>query len=124
LAVWGNGPGEPAPGAFYDPAGASRGKVVFDANCARCHVNGRLTDNNSDILHAPSETGMDSTYAARTTQKRYRTTPLRGLWQHGPYFHDGSAKTLDDVVEHYVRVRSLQLSGRQKKDLVQYLRSL
>jgi mono/diheme cytochrome c family protein len=117
-------PAPPTPGAFYDAMGASRGKRVFDANCASCHIDGRLTDNNNGVLHAASETGMDSTYAARTTQKRYRTTPLRGLWQHAPYFHDGSAKTLDDVVDHYVRVRNLQLSSRQKKDLVQYLKSL
>jgi cytochrome c peroxidase len=67
---------------------------------------------------------MDSTYAARTTQKQYRTTPLRGLWQHAPYFHDGSAKTLEDVVEHYAKVRSLQLTDGQKRDLVEYLKSL
>ena len=128
----------PTPGASYDRAGASRGKVVFDANCARCHVGGNLTDNNNavaladsisppspqGVLHAPSETGMDPQYAMRTTQKAYRTTPLRALWQHGPYFHDGSAKTLDDVVDHYDRVRSLRLSGRQKRDLAEYLKSL
>ena len=34
----------------------------------------------------------------RTPNKMYRTTPLRGLWQHPPYFHDGSAATLADVV--------------------------
>ena len=76
------------------------------------------------ILHAPSETGMDARYAERTTQKAYRTTPLRGLWQHAPYFHDGSAKTLRDVVEHYNRVRNLNLSRGQKRDLVEYLKSL
>jgi hypothetical protein len=76
------------------------------------------------ILHAPSETGMNPRYAERTTQKAYRTTPLRGLWQHAPYFHDGSAKTLRDVVEHYSRVRNLGLSGGQKRDLVEYLKSL
>src|SRR5919202_1388877 len=112
------------PGASYDRGAARRGKAVFDANCARCHVGGNLTDNNDGVLHAPSETGMDSTYAARTTQKEYRTTPLRALWQHGPYFHDGSAKTLEDVVEHYVKVRNLQLTGGQKRDLVEYLKSL
>jgi mono/diheme cytochrome c family protein len=117
-------PAPPTPGASYDRAAARRGRAVFDANCASCHVGGKLTDNNSGVLHAPSETGMDSAYAARTAEKRYRTTPLRGLWQHAPYFHDGSAKTLDDVVDHYVRVRNLQLSGGQKRDLVQYLRSL
>ncbi len=117
-------PAPPTPGASYDRAAARRGKIVFDANCASCHVGGNLTDNNAGVLHAPSETGMDSTYAARTTQKRYRTTPLRGLWQHPPYFHDGSAKSLDDVVEHYMRARNLQLSGGQRRDLVHYLRSL
>ncbi len=114
----------PTPGASYDRGAARRGKVVFDAACASCHVNGTLTDNNNGVLHAPSETGMDPGYAERTTQKRYRTTPLRALWQHAPYFHDGSAKTLKDVINHYVRVRGLQLSGRQKRDLEHYLRSL
>jgi len=109
---------------LWERAAARRGKIVFDANCASCHVGGNLTDNNNGVLHAPSETGMDSTYAARTSQKKYRTTPLRGLWQHPPYFHDGSAETLSDVVDHYVRVRSLQLSGKQKSDLVKYLKTL
>jgi cytochrome c peroxidase len=130
----------PALGASYDRAAARRGKRVFDANCAACHLNGNLTDNNtriatgavgadsaratSGILHSPSETGMDSTYAARTATKMYRTTPLRALWQHPPYFHDGSAQTLDAVVEHYDRVRNLKLRRGQKRDLVQYLMSL
>jgi cytochrome c peroxidase len=60
----------------------------------------------------------------RTANKRYRTTPLRALWQHPPYFHDGSAATLTAVVEHYDRVRSLRLSDAQKRDLVEYLKSL
>lgn len=67
---------------------------------------------------------MDGAYAARTTQKAYRTTPLRGLWQHAPYFHDGSAATLAHVVEHYDRVRSPRLSEAQKRDLVEYLKTL
>jgi mono/diheme cytochrome c family protein len=114
----------PPPGAFYSAAAANRGRAVFEANCSTCHVNSNLTDNNDGILHSPSETGMDSAYAARTTQRKYRTTPLRGLWQHAPYFHDGSAKTLSDVVAHYSRVRELNLSDRQKKDLEEYLKSL
>jgi mono/diheme cytochrome c family protein len=109
---------------IYERSAAGRGKIVFDANCASCHISGNLTDNNNGVLHSPSETGMDSTYAARTTQKRYRTTPLRGLWQHAPYFHDGSAKSLSDVVDHYARVKSLQLSSKQKSDLVKYLKTL
>jgi mono/diheme cytochrome c family protein len=117
-------PAPPTPGASYDRGRARRGAAVFATNCASCHVDGRLTDNNSGVLHDPAETGMDPAYAARTITKKYRTTPLRGLWQHGPYFHDGSARTLRDVVEHYDRVRKLGLSNGQKKDLVEYLKSL
>jgi cytochrome c peroxidase len=76
------------------------------------------------VLHDPRETGVDGAYAARTATKKYRTTPLRGLWQHPPYFHDGSAATLADVVAQYNRVRKLNLSGEQQRDLVEYLKSL
>ena len=117
-------PAPPILAASYDRGAARRGKEVFDAKCASCHVNQTLTDNNNGVLHEPSETGMDDAYAARTSQKKYRATPLRGLWHHAPYFHDGSAKTLRDVVDHYDRVRSLGLSGREKRNLVEYLKSL
>jgi cytochrome c peroxidase len=52
-----------------------------------------------------------------------RTTPLRALWQHPPYFHDGSAATLADVVAHYNRVRTLGLTADGQRDLVEYLKS-
>lgn len=67
---------------------------------------------------------MDPGYALRTSRKQYRTTPLRGLQHHAPYFHDGSAKTLADVVAHYNRVRKLGLTADQQADLVEYLKSL
>jgi cytochrome c peroxidase len=67
---------------------------------------------------------MDGAYAMRTKTKAYRTTPLRGLTRHAPYFHDGSAKTLDDVVDHYDHVLKLKLESGQKKDLEAYLKSL
>lgn len=117
-------PAPPPPAGSFNAAAADRGRVVFARSCAGCHVGNSGTDNNAGVLHAPSETGMDGAYAARTANKAYRTTPLRGLWQHPPYFHDGSAATLDAVVEHYNRVRRLNLSGEQKADLVQYLRTL
>jgi mono/diheme cytochrome c family protein len=118
---------KPAPPAgSYDSAAAERGRAVFTgaANCASCHSGSTYSDINSGALHAPSETGMDPQYAARTTQKAYRTTPLRGLWQHAPYFHDGSAKTLADVVNHYDVARNLRLTAPQKHDLVEYLKTL
>ncbi len=113
-----------APAGKVDQTAASRGKSVFDRNCASCHVGGSGTDNNDGKTHAPGETGMDGKYAARTKTKAYRTTPLRGLWQHPPYFHDGSAETLDDVVEHYNKEKTLKLSDAEQKDLVQYLMTL
>jgi len=114
----------PPPAGSFDAAGAERGRAIFNANCVRCHVGATLTDNNAGVLHSPSEVGQDARYAMRTATKRLRTTPLRALWQHAPYFHDGSAKTLMDVVEHYNRVRGLNLSDAQKRDLVEYLKSI
>ena len=117
-------PTPPAPAGTVNRTAAARGRTVFAASCASCHVGGSGTDNNRGVLHEPSETGMNAAYAVRTAQKRYRTTPLRGLWQHAPYFHDGSAATLADVVSHYDRVRKLGLSAQQKVDLAAYLRTL
>ena len=120
---------EPAPGSF-DAAAARRGRAVFNgkARCADCHAGARLTDINSGKLYTAEEVGQDGAYAERSVTKRYRTTPLRGLWNPpqltGPYFHDGSAATLEDVVQHYVELQGLQLTAQQRADLVEYLKSL
>ena len=114
------------PADSIDVTAAARGKVVFDGagRCASCHAGNTYTDVNSGRLHAPSETGMDARYAARTSQKAYRTTPLRGLIWHPPYFHDGSAATLAAVVDRYERSLTLRLTDQQKQDLIQYLKTL
>lgn len=114
----------PAPPGSFDAVAAERGRATFTRACARCHVGGTGTDNNDGKLHVAAETGMDGAYALRTANKAYRTTPLRGLWQHQPYFHDGSAKTLADVVAHYNQVLKLNLGAPQQRDLVEYLKSL
>jgi len=114
----------PPPANSYDVAAAQRGRTVFNKNCMSCHVGVDGTDNNGgNKLHAPEETGMDGAYAARTKNKAYRTTPLRALWQHPPYFHDGKAETLDDVVAHYNKVRKLDLGDQEQDDLVEFLKS-
>jgi mono/diheme cytochrome c family protein len=117
-------PAPPPPSGSVNAAAVARGRAVFNQSCASCHVGGNGTDNDSGKLHKPDETGVDGAYAMRTKSQAYRTTPLRGLWQHPPYFHDGSATTLGDVVEHYNRQRSLNLSDEQKSNLVEYLKSL
>ena len=122
---------EPPPGSF-DPDAASRGKHLFrhEARCATCHQPPNFTDvlngpnRTRPFLHDPAEVGMDSRYAERTATGKYRTTPLRALWQHAPYFHDGSAGDLPAVVKHYDRLFGLNLTAAQQSDLVEYLKSL
>src|SRR5437762_2879051 len=84
------------PAGSFDSEASARGQVIFDQNCVTCHIGVNNTDNNSGVLHVASETGQDGAYALRTANKAYRTTPLRALWQHPPYFHDRSPSTLYD----------------------------
>jgi cytochrome c peroxidase len=84
----------------------------------------RGSDRNVPLLHDAAEVGIDPAYAARSATGKYRTTPLRGLLQHPPYFHDGSAADLRAVVNHYNARFRLRLTEAQKADLVEYLKSL
>jgi len=122
----------PAPPAgSFDPVAAARGQALFvgKASCATCHSGPEFTDANTrlhpvgDAMGEPEPAGVPS-YASRSATKQYRTAPLRGVWQHAPYFHNGSAATLDDVVNTYNTRRSLGLTDAEKADLVQYLKSL
>jgi hypothetical protein len=121
---------KPPPHSF-DPPAAARGKRLFqgEAMCSTCHRGKTLTDvmsgsASTPFLHDPVEVGMDPTYAERSATGKYRTTPLRGLWQHPPYFHDGSAPDLLSVVNHYDTLFKLGLTAEEKADLVEYLKSL
>jgi cytochrome c peroxidase len=113
------------PAGTFDAAAATRGRSVFEGagRCAACHVGSAFTDANTR-LHSPSEIPTDPTHAERSATRMYRTTPLRALWQHAPYFHDGSAATLQDVVQRYDDAFSLGLSPSEKADLIEYLKSL
>jgi len=118
----------PPPAGSFDPVAAARGQQVFAGagGCAGCHSGALFTDANS-TLHPPADSMAEPespSYAARSATKRYRTAPLRGVWQHAPYFHDGSAATLEQVVATYNARRALGLTAQQSADLVQYLKSL
>jgi cytochrome c553 len=122
----------PPPEGSFDEAAARRGEDVFNgaAGCARCHKPPLFTDVLSGpnpsvpLLHSPFEVGAEPVYASRSATKMYRTTPLRALWQHPPYFHDGSAVDLPAVVNHYDSLFKLGLGNKQKVDLVEYLKTL
>ncbi len=108
-----------------DAAAVARGQALFlgAANCSSCHAPPTYTDANVR-LHSPTESGTDPHWALRSATKMYRTTPLRGLVFHPPYFHDGSASTLLDVVNHYNTLFKLGLNDQQKSDLVEFLKTL
>lgn len=116
------------PQGSFDAQAAARGKRVFEGQgrCAVCHSGSRFTDANTR-LHPVTDSMAEPefpSYAARSATRQYRTAPLAGVWQHAPYFHDGSAATLQDVVRLYDTNRGLGLSGQQASDLVEYLKSL
>jgi len=122
----------PPPSGSFDVAAAARGQGIFSGagRCSSCHIPPTYTDVLSGpdpkvpFLHSPAEVGADPQYAQRSATGLYRTTPLRALWQHPPYFHDGSAADLLAVVDHYDAVFSLALTAAQKADLVEFLKSL
>jgi hypothetical protein len=120
------------PSGSFNAAAARRGERLFNgkAACATCHKPPIYTDVLSGpdptvpFLHDPAEVGTEAFYAARSATGQYRTSPLRGIWQHPPYFHDGSAADLLAVVNHYDALFGLNLSAQQKADLVEFLKSL
>lgn len=115
----------PPPAGSFDKKAARRGAALFvEVGCADCHIPPLYTDVNLGVLHDAEEVGQDPAYALRGTTGQYRTTPLRGLWQHAPYFHDGSAATLDDVVDHYDAHFVLGLTDEEHADVVEFLKSL
>lgn len=112
----------PPPNGSFDSEAAAEGALVFASACASCHVPPTFTD--APNLHDANETDVDPLYATRGTTGQYRATPLRALWQHPPYFHDGSAQTLEEVVDHYIAALGLSLSAADEENLVEYLKSL
>lgn len=127
-------PAPPPPPGSFDPEAAEDGRVVFQARCASCHVPPTYTDvalgpdPQTPLLHDATEVGADPTYAEKSATgqvtPQYRTAPLRALWQHPPYFHDGSAADLPAVVAHYEDVLEFTLSDEERANLIEFLKSL
>jgi hypothetical protein len=117
---------QPAPGSF-DAAAAARGQALFDgkAACASCHVPPLFSEPGWP-MHTAAEIGIDDAQASRSPDQRYRTTPLRGLFARskGGFYHDGRFPDLGAVIDHYDRLRRLNLTPPEKSDLVEYLKSL
>lgn len=121
---------------------AKRGFVLFNtkAACVKCHSGWRFTDESfHDIGVADEDRGRGALPAFgtfRVLQHAFKTPSLRDTARRGPWLHDGSAKTLQDVVELYdvgglvkrpslsADLKPLGLSAQEKEDLVEFMKSL
>jgi cytochrome c peroxidase len=116
---------------FTDPA---RG------NCAACHSGPNFTDNGFHNIgiraNGPNpDLGRFNIRKVASMKGAFKTPTLRDIELTGPYFRDGSAATLRDVVEHYARggddrsnvsqdMKQLNLTEREKSDLVAFMKAL
>jgi hypothetical protein len=138
---------KPRPGVDFDNDAALRGDKLFEgkAKCNNCHVEPLWTEPGWN-LHTPEEIGIDNFQANRAPNGLqanggtlpngfYKTMNLAGLFvrenglfmdpkNKGRFYHDGRFQTLLDVVNHYNTFFNLGLSEDEKKDLVEYLKSL
>jgi hypothetical protein len=120
-------PAPAPPNNSFNHEAAKRGAIVFagKARCATCHMEPATTESGWN-MHTGSDVCVDDFQADRAPDRRYRTSPLNGLWTHmkGGFHHDGRFATLTDVVNHYESCMSLGLDSSEKTDLVEYLKSL
>jgi hypothetical protein len=120
-------PAPKPPSTNFNAEAAVRGEALFTgkARCATCHVPPLFTEPGWN-MHTPAEIGIDDFQANRSPDKRYRTTPLKGLFARakGGFYHDGRFATYRDVVDHYNTTLTLTLSDTEIADLVEFLKSL
>jgi len=116
----------PRAGSF-DSIAARRGERTFSGkgHCSTCHVPPLFTEPGWNV-HKAAEIGIDDFQANRSPDRTYRTAPLRGLMTHakGGFYHDGRFADLGAVVDHYDRFFSLAMTDIEKRDLIEYLKSL
>jgi cytochrome c peroxidase len=131
-------------------AAAIRGLAIFEdkqrGNCVTCHTIEKsyalFTDGKFHNLGAGMNGDGELTDLGRYTQTKadadrgaFRTPTLRNIAKTAPYMHDGSKKTLKEVVDFYVgggnsnpqldkEIRELKLSGQERGDLVAFLEAL
>ena len=129
---------------------AVRGFKVFSSadkgNCTACHVIGKeyalFTDNKFHNIgvgveeQQPTDLGRYQVTKNDPDRGAFKTPSLRNVALTAPYFHDGSLKTLKDVVDYYIgagnsnpymdqQIHSLDfLSGQERADLVAFLEAL
>lgn len=98
-----------------DKGAIARGQRVFEQHdCARCHAPPTYTT--PDVYDVGLKDKEGNTL--------FNPPSLRGLSHRGPFFHDGSAKTLEEVFMQHKHPGDGKYSAEEVKDLVEFLRSL
>lgn len=121
-----------------------RGYQVFNdpgrGNCAKCHGGPNFTDNGYHNIglkqtEGAVDEGRFKIKPIASMKGAFKTPTLRDIALTTPYFRDGSATTLMEVVEHYNRggddkgnlsqdIRPLNLTSTEKADLVAFMMAL
>ncbi|MFM9069082.1 MAG: cytochrome-c peroxidase, partial [Planctomycetota bacterium] len=126
----------------FSPA-AERGRALFfseKANCTACHAGANFTDEKYHNLGVGMEKekpdiGRQEVTKDEKDRGAFKTPTVRNVAQTAPYMHDGSQKSLAEVVEWYAKgghpnpqlsekVKKLSLTDEDKKDLVAFMEAL
>ncbi len=118
---------------------AKRGFVLFNekANCVSCHTGWNFTNGSFADTGMPSlDLGRGAVVKNPALNFTFKTPTLRNISRRAPYMHDGSLKSLADVIEHYIKggterrnatvhfLKPLNLSQSEKADLIEFLGTL
>ncbi|MDJ0277669.1 cytochrome c peroxidase [Sphingomonas sp. 2R-10] len=101
---------------------ASAGKAIFGRICASCHSGPNFTDGRFHAVLPVNKTdrGLAETTGQAEDDGRFRTSSLRNVAVTGPWFHDGSARTLGEAIaRHPIRLNAADMDG-----LLAYLEAL
>lgn len=121
-------------------ADAQHGFELFNskAQCSTCHSGWRFTDDSFHDIGVPgADRGRgDILPAIDAMQHAFKTPTLRNVDRRGPYMHDGSVRSLDDVIELYDRgglarrpslspeIKPLGLTPEETRDVIAFLQAL
>jgi cytochrome c peroxidase len=111
-----------------------------EVGCSNCHVGANLTDEKYHNLGIGMDSEMpDLGRFAETKDDKdkgaFKTPTIRNVALSAPYMHDGSLRTLEEVVEHYVKggtknpwlsdkMTPIKINNQQKQDLVEFMRAV
>lgn len=111
-------------GSLTDSAKAGK-KIFARLNCATCHSGNDFTDSALGVVHDIDTIRPHSGRRLGATITGLDTPTLKGLWETGPYLHDGSAATLLDVITtrnpHDMHGKTSELSPTEQRQMVDYL---